>query len=532
MDGEVVIGINMDTKGFDIQIATVEEELEKLIEDYKELKEAKPFEGQQKGLQELQKKIEQTRNKLVDLKKKQQDLDNASLSKIPSSLNGIGNGIESVIKKVTRWGLAVFGIRSAYSFVRSSISTLSQYNEKLATDVEYIRFALATTLQPVIEKIIQLVYTLLQYIGYIAKAWFGVNIFANASSKAFRKTNKEAQKLHKTLAGFDEMNVLSDNSSGGGGIGGLPSMDLSELKEFDFSTVGSWLDKLRDFILKGFDSIVKNIKKVMKDLGFSQDMIDAFSFFMDGVKNKFKGFLDFIIGILKMIVGLFTGNTELLKAGFEQTINGITTFLKGVLQTWVGAITIGATTIASIFKIMWGGVKDGAKNAVNNIKNFFGSIPSFFVGIANKITTLFKKIGSAAGTAIGNSLKSVINAILRRIESTLNVPIRTINNLVGTINRYTPFKMGKLNTFSLPRLAKGGIVNMPGRGINYGGANIAERGAEGIVPLTDSQQMALLGEAIGRYITVNANITNTMNGRVISREIQRVQNNSNFAMNR
>ena len=53
-----------------------------------------------------------------------------------------------------------------------------------------------------------------------------------------------------------------------------------------------------------------------------------------------------------------------------------------------------------------------------------------------------------------------------------------------------------------------------------------------VIPLTDSQQMALLGEAIGRYITVNANITNTMNGRVISREIQRVQNNSNFAMNR
>ena len=73
---------------------------------------------------------------------------------------------------------------------------------------------------------------------------------------------------------------------------------------------------------------------------------------------------------------------------------------------------------------------------------------------------------------------------------------------------------------------------MPSRGVPVGGAIAGERGQEGVIPLTDSQQMALLGEAIGRYITVNANITNTMNGRVISREIQRVQNQSNFAMNR
>ena len=92
--------------------------------------------------------------------------------------------------------------------------------------------------------------------------------------------------------------------------------------------------------------------------------------------------------------------------------------------------------------------------------------------------------------------------------------------------------MNKLSTFSLPRLAKGGIVNMPGRGVPIGSAIVGERGAEGVIPLTDSQQMALLGEAIGRYITVNASITNTMNGRVISRELQKINNENDFAYNR
>ncbi len=60
---------------------------------------------------------------------------------------------------------------------------------------------------------------------------------------------------------------------------------------------------------------------------------------------------------------------------------------------------------------------------------------------------------------------------------------------------------------------------------------IGERGAEGVIPLTDSQAMETLGEAIGRYITITANITNTMNGRVISRQIQQIIANQDFAYN-
>ena len=65
-----------------------------------------------------------------------------------------------------------------------------------------------------------------------------------------------------------------------------------------------------------------------------------------------------------------------------------------------------------------------------------------------------------------------------------------------------------------------------------GSAIAGESGREGILPLTDSQAMEQLGEAIGRYITINANITNTMNGRIISRELQKINNEESFAYNR
>ena len=57
-------------------------------------------------------------------------------------------------------------------------------------------------------------------------------------------------------------------------------------------------------------------------------------------------------------------------------------------------------------------------------------------------------------------------------------------------------KIDKLSPLTFPRIGKGGIINLPNRGVNIGGTICGELGAEGVIPLTDSQQMALLGEAI------------------------------------
>ena len=106
------------------------------------------------------------------------------------------------------------------------------------------------------------------------------------------------------------------------------------------------------------------------------------------------------------------------------------------------------------------------------------------------------------------------------------------NSLQVKISGGSYINLGKLSTFKFPRLAQGGIINMPGKGTYVGGAIAGESGREAVLPLTDSQQMELLGEAIGRYITINASITNTMNGRVISRELQKIQQENSFASNR
>ena len=62
-------------------------------------------------------------------------------------------------------------------------------------------------LKPIIETIINLAYKLLAYTAYIAKAWFGVELFADATADAFTRSknalkdnNKEEKQLQKTLA--------------------------------------------------------------------------------------------------------------------------------------------------------------------------------------------------------------------------------------------------------------------------------------------------------------------------------------------
>lgn len=155
-----------------------------------------------------------------------------------------------------------------------------------------------------------------------------------------------------------------------------------------------------------------------------------------------------------------------------------------------------------------------AQDLPDDIKK--GLDPGKYRGTLNKVYDIFVDKFS--------KIKNKVNDILGKIKTKLKIDAE-----VSTSKKKKSAK-GAILTY--PKLAVGGIVNRPGSGVVRGGAIIGERGAEGVIPLTDSQQMMLLGEAIGKFITVNANITNTMNGRVISRELQKIQNDDNFAYNR
>ena len=103
------------------------------------------------------------------------------------------------------------------------------------------------------------------------------------------------------------------------------------------------------------------------------------------------------------------------------------------------------------------------------------------------IWNVIKGLALTVADVVVGVFKTVVNGVLHAIETILNKPINTINLLVGVINKVPGINIGKLPTFKLPRLAKGGIVNNPGKGVNMGSYVAGEKGAEAIVPLQNSK---------------------------------------------
>lgn len=544
---------------------------------------------------------------------------------VKKSIDSIGDSMKGAIKKVTQWGLAVFGLRSAYMFVRQAINTLSQYNQQLATDIQYIRFAIANTLKPVIEWLIQAVYKLLYYIGYILKAWFGINIFANSSAKAFKNSVGSVKELKRQLAGFDEMEVLNDNSNNTSGVG-VPSIDLSNVKNFEIPGWIKWIADNKEFFFTigkvlGTVFAVSTVTKWMRNLGILFDGPTGLGFLLSTIGKialiggaivitgyiaqklwnevqEFKKELETIrkngakaqeewlkneddintilntqnvnreagYNLMKQseswivrILGLDKDNLETAKQTAinigKQVDKEIELYKAGKLNTEeqervkqniIEQIEYNATLIDKLREagmetseietlnnnllrnyIDMGGDVDDLKNKLSDVNNLSIDDKKMTINIAANTSSAERTannwLSNLASTAASIG-KGILDVVSGGTVSKVEAGIAGLKWLKTKI-----FKNAK-GGIVLPTLpyASGGIINLPGRGIPIGG----EAGAEGILPLTDQQQMDLLGESIARHMVVNLTNVTELDGRTINRKLQQVQNNNNFILNR
>lgn len=575
MDGYVTIGTNLDTKSFDAQIDYVESQLQE-IED--KLKQADM--GFEVGdTQKLEAQYERLTQKLSTLRQKQADLNKTDLSNIQKSIDNVGNSTSNVIKKVAKWSLAVFGVRSAYMFVRQAASTLSQYNEKIASDLEYIRFALASSLQPIIEGLIQLVYKLLTYVNYIAKAWFGVDLFANASAKAMNKGAKSAEKMKKSLAGFDEMNVIQDTTGGGAGAT-APSIDLSQWQGEVPSWI-KWIADNKDIVIAGLLGIAGGLIAVSFGLTAIQGL--GIGLILAGIVLLIQGIVDFIkdpswenfLTILQGIALVVAGIAILMGAWIVALVALGVAIVAYVIKNWdkvkeilgkVGSwiydnIVVPVInffkamfdTIWSVIKLWFSYIKAIFTTIVNIIANPFIVAKETIIGVFNNIKSAITNIISGIKKLFSGDLKGALNdfknafsnvfgalwtiakAPLNLIIGGINALIRGANKISFDVPKWVPGLGGKkfgFNIPQIPKLAVGGIVNMPGRGVPISGAITGEAGREGVIPLTDSQAMETLGATIGKYININLTNITKLDNRQIAKEQKKINAQSDFAFNR
>ena len=535
-DGSIEIEVAMETRSLEQQIAELEYDLDAL---HKAMNDPKATPKQLKEYERDARKVEKA---LKDLKKQQNELNNSGSS-----------GLGGILKKMTKWGLAIFSIRSAYMLVRQATNQLAQENEEIANKINAIRGSVANLLAPVVQVIVDLVYRLLSYLNVITKQFLGIDLFKK-TAKSGKSAVGSAKQLRKTLAGFDEMNILNDNVSGSGGASGGSNASITPPDTSNFEIAVKNYKKM-------WNEILDIDRQSAKELFLNDDKtwglmkLGAFDA-TQGIIFQFQGLIDFFGGFWKIIKGLADGNTQAIWDGIKQVFTGVGEGLRGLIQTITGVFGtivglgygLGADIGNSLREI-----QTKIVNTFKNIRNLASSLGEDFrkylidkiTSIPTKLANIPKKIDEIKNKIKSNFSQGFWKGIAQTFIDILNKAIDKINSKFSfTISDKTAKVLkaigikanaGKYQILSIPRipkLAKGGIINQPGRGVPIGSALGGESGREGVIPLTDSQQMALLGEAIGRYITINANITNSMNGRIISRELQKIQNENNFAGNR
>ena len=180
------------------------------------------YENSKNKVSELKDKAES-----INLKKQQKQVEN-----FQKNMSNVGKNTGNAIKSIGRLAIGVLSVASAYSLLKSASSTLGQYDEQYATNLEYISYLLAETLAPALKYLVNLAGTLLSYLNYILNAWFGITLFSKNSAKNFSNAQKSTSKMKQDLqtAGFDEMQILSDTSTSDGGGGVAPSIDPTSIQ--------------------------------------------------------------------------------------------------------------------------------------------------------------------------------------------------------------------------------------------------------------------------------------------------------------
>lgn len=249
--GKVVFEIDAETKNFDAQIEKVEKELGVLLKTYQDVKDTKPYYGQEAQLRGLQAEIEKTNNKLIGLKNQQKKLQEES-TKTGAS---ISKGFEKGLKSVKKLALGIIGIRSAYMLARRAASAYMSQDEELTKKIQSAWVGLGSFLTPLLEGLTTLMLKFVGYLNEFIKALTGTDYIARANAKALEKQAKAQANLNKETEkyqnyDFDVIRTQQTQTSASSGYG--TDSEISGLIE---------IPELNDKIVKKLQDLAKWLKE-------------------------------------------------------------------------------------------------------------------------------------------------------------------------------------------------------------------------------------------------------------------------------
>lgn len=209
--------------------------------------------------------------------------------------------------------------------------------------------------------------------------------------------------------------------------------------------LGQWvIDHIFTPFIEGFKNVfgIHSPSTVMAELGtyMIQGLLDGISSLIDSIKQIWENIKQTAISIFNSV---------------KDNISNIFNNIKNIASNIWNNITSNIRNAVSNIK---NGIVQNFQNAYNSIQNIFSNIGSFFSGVWSRIRNTFSSLGTSIGNAISGAVKSGINGVISLIERTINSAIRLINGGIRLINLIPGVYVGSINTLSLPRLAKGGVL--------------------------------------------------------------------------
>lgn len=297
---------------------------------------------------------------------------------VSDSMNTFSKRVSGLFKRVLVFSLITRALQSLRTWLGKTI----MQNEVARAAVARLKAAFLTLAQPILQVVIpvfvklvdiltQVVTAIAKFFGMLSgKSWSSQKSAAqglNAEQKALEGVGSAAEDASKSMASFDEINQLTDNSASaaGGGAGGAASTDIAP----DFSNLDMAEDKLHD-ILGLVGAIAAGLlawkiaslftNDLSKIWGIALAVAGAFAlvyFWLDAWNNgiDLQNFLGMLAGLAALAAGLaiafgptaaaialVVGGLAMLVVGIKDVIeNGFTlentlTIIAGLLAAGIG----------------------------------------------------------------------------------------------------------------------------------------------------------------------------------------------------
>ena len=279
-----------------------------------------------------------------------------------SELNGVLNLSSADMDKLIRTQNAL-GLAAS----NNAIKLAGAYNDAkdvLTATMNALKTTISEGILPMLTKLIQAIIKAVAYINIFIRTIFGLSLdndeemtgatnSVNDYTDSLKGATKQAEKLKRTLFGFDELNILTSPDDADANANSSLGIDM---EDFNIS------DKMSDFSFLSDEDLekIEEFRKKMQELQGMIQMITAIALILAGlylVIHAFfgGGIISLVLGLTALGLGIAVGMSgEEGETPFDKIQKAIASFFEAIQRNILQIVTILAGLAAVIFGIIKG----------------------------------------------------------------------------------------------------------------------------------------------------------------------------------